>query len=148
MPQKAMPISKAITLDLAYPPSANRLWRTSKGHQYVPDEVKRWKRSVAWIAKLSGATLISGDVFVLIVFHPRITKKGLASKIRLDSDNTRKALFDALNGVTWHDDKQVTRDVFYIGEPKIDGGLTVTITPVDEIQSVWEKVIELLESFE
>ena len=65
-----------------------------------------------------------------IVLHPRQTKTGQASKVRLDVDAPIKATMDALQGVAYADDKQVIRVSSEIGYPLPDGGITVTVTQI------------------
>lgn len=118
----------STVLDLAYPPSTNRLWRSAHGKHYVSPEAETWKRQAGWIARMAKCTLATGNVAVAITLHPRQTKRGEASKTRLDLDNTIKCTLDALNGIAWHDDKQVTCLVAVVGDPKPGGGLTVELS--------------------
>jgi crossover junction endodeoxyribonuclease RusA len=62
--------------------------------------------------------------------HPKLTVKGEASKVRLDLSNCLKVVEDALNGIAYHDDKQVVEIHGKIGAPVKDGGITITITPI------------------
>jgi crossover junction endodeoxyribonuclease RusA len=70
---------------------------------------------------------IQGDVELYVIMHPRLTAKGVASKTRLDLDGCLKATCDALNGVLYADDKQITRLVAEVGEPIKDGAISVQV---------------------
>lgn len=54
--------------------------------------------------------------------------EGEASQSRIDLDNAIKAALDALQGVAYRDDKQVTRIVATVGEAIEHGGLSITTT--------------------
>ena len=64
-----------------------------------------------------------------IVLHPRITKTGKPSKIRLDLDNSIKPTLDALNGLAWVDDSQVVGIHAVVGPAMVEGGMTITVEP-------------------
>lgn len=89
-------------LVLGMPPSANRYWRQRKqGGVYVSDEAQSYKDETALLARSQGLkTPIEGDVAVAFRFY-RARKSG-------DLDNRLKVLIDALKGVAYHDDKQIT----------------------------------------
>ena len=113
---------------LPYPISTNKIWRRgAKGVIYQPAEVKEFKKMCAWLAKKAGAKVLKGDVEAYAILHPKITKKGLASKCRIDADNL-KAVWDSLNGVCYEDDKQITKMTIEIGEAMQNGGVTVEVT--------------------
>lgn len=113
---------------LPYPPGTNRLWRNARGRMIPSSEALAWKREAAWRAQAAGVRPITGPVAVELVLHPRLTAKGRASRTRLDLDAPIKPLLDALNGVAYADDKQVTHIHAALGEPIPDGGLSFTIT--------------------
>ena len=120
-----------MILQLPTPPSTNRLWRTTKhGRTYQPAEVVAWKRTAAWTAKSIGIEPITGPVGVRIALLPRMTVRGKATKRRIDLDNAIKAVLDALNGVAYADDSQVIDIHARIGQPVLNGGLTVEVVPV------------------
>lgn len=116
------------TLTLPYPPSTNRLWRHQAGRVMASPEAKAWKHQAAWIARAAGLTPIAGPVAMDVTLHPKLTSKGRASRARIDLDNALKAGLDALQGIAYADDKQITRLSAALGYPLPDGGLTVHVT--------------------
>lgn len=112
---------------LPYPPSNNRYYRHFKGMNVLSDEGKTFKEAVGWLCQAAGCRPVLGDVELYVIMHPRLTTKGKASKTRLDLDGCLKATCDALNGVMYADDKQITRLVAEIGDPLQDGGVSVQV---------------------
>jgi len=83
---------------LPVPPSANRYWRIYRNRMVVTEEARAYKEEVALL--LRGAIPLGGNVSVnLSVFRP--AKRG-------DLDNYNKVLFDALQGLTYTNDNQIT----------------------------------------
>jgi len=79
-----------------------------------------------------------GPLAVTLVLHPpepsdwakRVTKAGseaVLSVRRFDIDNCLKVVLDALQGVAFENDKQITRLLVSLGLPIPDGGVDVTI---------------------
>ena len=118
-----------MRLSLAYPPSTNRLWRHQRGRMVVSAEAQAWKQAAVWQARAVGCPLLAGPVTVAMILHPRLTKTGKASQIRLDVDGPIKIALDALQGVAYANDKQVVRLSASIGAPQPEGGLTVDVCP-------------------
>lgn len=88
-----------MNLTLPYPPATNRMWRTYRGHTVLSEEARTYKRDVALIAGARGVSPLEGDVTVALhIYRPR--RVG-------DLDGRIKVLLDALQGVAYHDDKQV-----------------------------------------
>ena len=110
-----------------YPPSANRYWRVWGGRVVRSAEARSYKIACQIIATREKIKPIAGDVAINIILHPKLTKKGGASKTRIDLDNALKVVIDAMNGVAYTDDSQVVRIVAEIGCPLTDGGLTVDV---------------------
>ena len=116
-----------IELLLPYPPSTNRMWRNFRGRMVLSAEGRAYKSTVEQIARQHGVTMINGPIRVVYTLHPRLTKRGSASKTRIDLGNSEKVASDSLNGLAWQDDKQLIRILLEVGEPRHGGGLTVTI---------------------
>jgi crossover junction endodeoxyribonuclease RusA len=90
---------------------------------------REWKNRAGWLARQQGAEILTGPVAVSITLHPKLTKHGNISKIRLDIDNVTKPTLDALNGIMWEDDKQIVALHIVLGHPLPDGGLTLSVFP-------------------
>lgn len=112
---------------LPYPVSANRYWRNFRGRMVISSEAKAYKKQVAWSFSAFGIEPANGDVSLSIKLHPKLTKKGAASRTICDLDNVLKVVFDALQGVLYVNDKQVKKLTAEIGEPVDGGGLSVGI---------------------
>ena len=121
---------KRPILTLSYPVSANRYWRTCRGRTYRSAEAERYKTGAKAAAGMAGVVAIDGPVAVSVTLHPKLTKKGTASKARMDLDNCIKVTLDALNGVAYLDDSQVVRLIAEIGPPMSGGGLSVAVEGV------------------
>jgi crossover junction endodeoxyribonuclease RusA len=76
---------------------------TVNGGGFTDPKVKAWQQLVTLEASLyyHGAPL-AGDVHVQLTF-------ALPDRRRKDLDNLSKAVLDALNGIMWVDDTQVTK---------------------------------------
>lgn len=115
---------------LSYPPSANRYWRIAQNRLYASTEAKAYKKEAALAAKFAGVVEpITGWVWVSVRLHPKQTKSGEASKTRIDLDNCLKVALDALNGVAWLDDSQITTITATLADARPNGGLTIFVKP-------------------
>lgn len=142
----------SITVTLPYPPSANRYWASRtifpKGggkpftSTYVTSEAKQFKESVGWLLRAAGVrSVLPGRMHVDIKLYPHRPldfKKRMRDHgdlwddtvQRLDLDNCRKVVNDALKEIAIEDDKCIFKDSGEVMEP--DGReacLIVTITP-------------------
>ena len=126
--------SSPIRVTLPYPPSVNRAWRMANGRMIQSPAAKAWKRQSAWIARAAGLTPTSGPVPVTVKLHPKMTKAGTASRRRIDCDNALKCALDALQGVAYLDDHQVTEVHASVGQPIHEGGLTVYVSSATNSQ--------------
>lgn len=105
-------------LRLPLPPSANDYWtigrRRKKGRRrknaclVLTKEARRYKASVLLRGKIAGAKPVSGPVELRLVVHFRDRRSDLSNRI--------KVLEDALQGVSYLNDKQVHRLVAERGE--------------------------------
>lgn len=128
----------ALIVTLPYPISANRYWRTrvittKKGppivSTYVSPEAKQYKESVGWLLKAKGVRdVLPGRMTVHLRLYPnrpqdyrtRMRKHGDLwddSVMRLDLDNARKVVYDALKDIVFADDKCIFRDSGEVMEP-------------------------------
>ena len=72
-------------------------------------------------------TPLEGPVSVHIALCPELTKKGTASKTRLDLDNCLKVALDALQSVAFSNDKQVVRLLAELGPAQVGRALMVEV---------------------
>ncbi len=107
---------------------------TRKGFAYTPKKTKDFENEVRATWKISGhqmAPKCATAVTIEFIFpRPKSLKKSQLLPItRPDLDNLEKSILDALNGLAWHDDGQVTDKQAYkrYGEA---GKITVLIEPV------------------
>jgi crossover junction endodeoxyribonuclease RusA len=90
-----------VIITLPLPPTANLYWRVWRGRAVVSTEARAYKQAAALAAKAQGLRpIIDGEVAVVMrVFRP--ARRG-------DLDNRLKVLLDALRGVAYRDDSQVS----------------------------------------
>ena len=88
---------KEIHLTLPVPPSANKCWEYGGGRVRTSKEALAYKQAVRLLVR---EDLIPGNVALNVsVYRP--AKRG-------DLDNYLKVMLDALQGVLYTDDKQIT----------------------------------------
>lgn len=68
---------------------------------WTPERTKGWRDLIAWRAKEAKLEKWDGRITLYCDF-------GLRTKRRVDLDNLVKAVMDALTGIAWDDDSQVT----------------------------------------
>ena len=123
---------------LPYPISTNRYWRNFGGRMVRSSEAVAYKEEVGFIAVSSGIKMIQGPVQVDLVLHPpapndwqKREKKnplwGLDVR-RIDLDNAQKVALDALQGIAYENDRQITSLSIRLGQPLGEGGLGVVVT--------------------
>lgn len=112
---------------------------------YLSAEGKAFKEAVMWLLHSAGVREpIKGRVQVDLQLWPkrpldwatRARKDPLWADTvqRIDLDNSRKALYDALKGIAFGDDKCVWKDSGEVMEPDgRDACLVVTITPLVKV---------------
>lgn len=77
-----------------------------------------------------------GSVAVRLRLIPKANKDGSANKTVIDLDNALKVALDALQGIAYHNDRQVRRIVAeYADEPVAGGGLAVEIEELEMEQT-------------
>lgn len=137
---------EVIRLELPYPVSANRYWKSfynprTKHVQMGPShEAKAYKREVAWLAKAAGVRApLECRIEVRYWLVPHCPQDAAKRAVRnpndwdmsvecIDLDNAQKVLMDSLKGIVFADDKLVHRIVAERGEPGRKG-LIVEIEP-------------------
>lgn len=95
-------LSAAITLRLPMPPSVNATYRAGQGKFFKSKEAAAWQRKAVTIARESipSSCVMGGTVALTVWFFFRNHVSDVSNRI--------KALEDALNGIAWVDDMQVT----------------------------------------
>ena len=68
---------------------------------------------------------------MVVVLHPKLTEKGVASKTVIDLDNSLKVALDALQGLAFSNDRQVKKIALSYGYPVVGGGLSVSVDPLE-----------------
>jgi len=112
-------ISTAHSLTLPIPPSANRYWRSVGGRVLVSQEARDYKATAGWMAKAQGCDMATGEVTVHVdVFRPQ--RRG-------DLDNYLKILLDAMAGILWADDDQITGIVAHRYDDKDDPRVEIVV---------------------
>ena len=93
------------------PPKAKGRPRFGKGRVFTPKATVDAERGMGWRAKeaMKGRDLFDGPLAVLIHAWVKTPKKGKHAHpiVKPDADNLAKLVCDALNGIVWHDDKQI-----------------------------------------
>jgi crossover junction endodeoxyribonuclease RusA len=116
-----------MQVTLPYPPSTNRYLRHTARGTYRTAEANHYREYAKWAALAAGVKILSGDVSLVVVLHPKLTEKGVASKTVIDLDNCLKVAIDALQGVAFANDRQVKEISASYGAAMKDGGLTVEL---------------------
>jgi len=117
-------MSDNLIINLTYPISANRYWRSYRGRVVVSDEARAYKRVVGLICNHAATEPISGDVAVSVDIR-RPAK-------RRDIDNHAKVLLDSLQGFAYHNDGQIIDLHLRMTDNKRNPGVTVTVTRVTQ----------------
>jgi crossover junction endodeoxyribonuclease RusA len=87
-------MSAAVSIILAYPPSANRLWRKAGSNIIRSDEYSQWLNLASWVVR--GAVLKTGDRKGVLGPYALYVRLCPPDRRARDLDNTLKALSDAL----------------------------------------------------
>lgn len=115
-------------LELPYPISVNRYYRNFRGMTVKSAEARDYQAIIRALAMQEGfSEPLSGAIHVEMTYHPKRPKKwtvGTPTRSQ-DISNVIKVAEDALNGIAWHDDKQITFLAIAKGEPVPDGALIV-----------------------
>jgi Holliday junction resolvase RusA-like endonuclease len=129
---------RAMTLTIRVPGTPQGKGRprfTKTGRVYTPAKTKAYENAIGWAARaVHKGDPISGPVIVRVIANMPVPaswpKAKRASALvgdvshtgKPDIDNLMKAALDALNGIVWRDDSQITfADVTkrYSSEPEL-----------------------------
>lgn len=109
-----------MTYRFPLPPSANKYWRLAKGRLIVSDEARRYKLTLAMLARCDGVRPLTGPVRVdLRVFRARKST---------DLDNRIKILLDSMQGVFFENDSQVVELHAYLDDDRHEPRIEVSVT--------------------
>ena len=124
-------------LYLPYPISVNRYWRTFRGRTIRSSEAVAYKEQVTELALEAGLKMHPGCVRVDMMLHPALPKDWekrqkrdpmwLLSVRRIDLDNAMKVAIDALQGIAYENDRQITGLSISLGHAVQEGALSVKI---------------------
>lgn len=103
-------------------PVPKQSFKYRKGGGYTPARVKAWQDTVAYEVKRAWwlGPLENPDLTVELVFC-------LPDNRKRDLDNLSKAILDALNGIVWVDDKQITKLVLGKVIDRGDPGVMISV---------------------
>lgn len=107
---------------LPMPPSANVYWRNIKGKTLVSEDAKNYKKEVAKLAHRLGMRPAKGNVVLTIQVYRNQASGDLSNRI--------KVVEDALIGVAYADDAQVTEIHAFRYDDKGNGRIVVSIVEV------------------
>lgn len=123
-------------VNVSYPPSTNRMWRSYKGRVVKTPAVKLFQSEIRAEFKKTEAEMITGDVELTVFLYPKkpkAYKKG--QRVRsIDLSNALKAAEDALSGLAYQDDRQVTKISLYKCPPVENGGMTIIWDEAEPIE--------------
>ncbi len=86
---------------LPYPPSINHAhWHTGNGKRVLKDSTRKFYDDAALIARTACARIIDGKVSLTLHIY--------CAAVNDDISNRIKVLEDSLQGIAYHDDKQVS----------------------------------------
>jgi crossover junction endodeoxyribonuclease RusA len=143
-----------IVLTLPTPPSANRIWKTRVAREggryiaqtYLTPEARAYKDEVGWLAKKAGISQpMPGRVWFDLQLYPALpddfaqryqrNQEGWDDDVRrLDLDNARKLLYDALQNICYGNDKLIFKDSGEVMEPDRHGPrVVVTIRQIARV---------------
>lgn len=117
-----------IALTLPYPPTMNMYWRNvairGKPRTLISADGRNYKTAVAMLGKKCRARPLAGPLrVVLVVYRPR--RIG-------DLDNVLKPVLDALKGIAFEDDSQVTQLLATRCDDKENPRVEVKVWPMGE----------------
>lgn len=117
---------------LPIPPSANRYWRMWRGHMVISDEARAYKSGAMLRALSQGARPMSGPVSVSLTLY-RKERRG-------DLDNRIKVALDALQGVAYLNDSQVTEIHAKLADDPSNPRLVVWVESAEALKQKTGKV--------
>ena len=100
---------------------------TRTGHAYTPDSTRDYEDAVSMAYIAAGGSMIPAGVPVRVeitavypipksatsTMRGKMASGAILPTVKPDWDNVGKIACDALNGIAWHDDAQVTQATVY-----------------------------------
>lgn len=106
---------KELSVTLPYPPSVNRVWRTTKqGKMYLAKQVREYRKQV-WAITFNKAKFEKSKVRLEIKMFP-------PDKRRRDADNIAKAILDSLTHAGVIEDDFHVHQLYIEKCEKFEGG--------------------------
>ncbi len=111
--------ANGCSVDLPWPPSVNRYWRTFRGRMLLSADGRAYKQDVSEVCH--GLRPFTGPLSVhIMAYRP--------DKRRRDLDNLLKATLDACTGHLWVDDSQIQQlDIKWAFNVMKGGRITVEV---------------------
>ena len=151
---------REITLTIAGEPVPKARARVTKtGIAYTPAKTRRWEQTAAIMAQaeMRGQQPIEGplEVTVLAQWQPpqswpawkrnAALISGIGHTAKPDADNIAKAALDAIQGVVFRDDSQVTGLIVRKSYGDIPG-VTIRVRALDAMAAQVKRRIDIMES--
>ena len=102
-------------------PKARPRMNTKTGAVYTPKTTQEFEAAMGWAYREAGGKSHQGDVTLYVTVHEPPGHPA-------DLDNYIKAVSDALNGLAFGDDKQVTRIIGVVHRGSEGGAVEVEVT--------------------
>jgi len=107
--------------------------RFSNGKVYTPQKTRNFENDIIYFVSRESVVKINGPISARIeVFYQKpksIPKRVLWKVTKPDIDNLAKSVLDALNGICYHDDNQVSE--LYISKKYSDRSyILLTLEPI------------------
>jgi len=117
-----------MIIETPYPVSTNIYYRSFKNITTISKQGKLFKKTVQSL--YTHITPTTENIILNIIIHPKLKKDGQPYSQLIDLDNCLKSILDSLIGIVYHDDKQVKELHACYGEPKFNGGTTISATKI------------------
>ena len=108
---------------------------TRQGWAYTPKNTVDYEKQIKQAYVSAGGTLISDtapiQICITACFKKAKTNKMDFPTLKTDADNIAKAVCDGLNGVAYHDDKQITS--LTVDKVWADDGIEKVVVEIEEL---------------
>lgn len=118
-------MTSQVTVDLPWPPSVNRIWRSTGRRVYRDPRYIAWAEEAGWVVKAKRLHKIEGKFSATIVLFP-------PDKRKIDVDNRVKVLLDLAQKSGLIEDDHLCRllVVSYGEDDTVPPGARLTIAPM------------------